>query len=211
MRYTKEHKQAVRHRLIGRARSLSKGNGFKSTGIDTLMHSVGLSGAAFYRHFASKEDLFSTLIEEEMAQSLKMLGGGAQSSDADFARCLRAYLSFSHATHAEQGCAIPALGAEIARARPQDRRTVEESLEHLKARWTERLLGDSDGAWSALSQCVGALLLARVVERDDTRRKILSAVRRTTGRQFGVSLDRGALDGLRSQHQQTNEKQEINK
>ncbi len=189
MRYTPQHKEAVRHTLIRQARALSKRCGFEATGVDTLMRSVGLSGAAFYRHFASKKELFSTLVEDEMAQSLSMLAGDRQAGDADFARCLRGYLSFAHATHAEEGCAIPALGAEIARARVQDRRVVEQALEQLRDRWSERLQGDSDAAWSALAQCVGALLLARVVERDDTRRQILLAVRRATGAQFGVALE----------------------
>ena len=199
MRYTPEHKAALRQRLIERARSLSKADGFESTGVDGLMQSVGLSGAAFYRHFASKQALFSTLIEQEMSQSLRMLGGEAHCSDDDFLRYLRGYLSFSHATHAADGCAIPALGAEIARARPEDRRAVEQSLMLLKASWTERLAGDADGAWSALAQCVGALLLARVVERDEVRKEILSAARRSTGRQFGLALNR-ALAETRPQH-----------
>jgi AcrR family transcriptional regulator len=189
MRYTPQHKEAVRHKLIRQARALSKRCGFEATGVDTLMRSLGLSGAAFYRHFPSKKELFSTLVEAEMAQSISMLAGDGQASDAEFARCLRGYLSFAHATHAEQGCAIPALGAEIARARVQDRKAVEQALEQLKDCWSERLQGDCDAAWSALSQCVGALLLARVVERDDTRRQILSAVRRSTAAQFGLVLD----------------------
>jgi TetR/AcrR family transcriptional repressor of nem operon len=197
MRYSPEHKEALRQRLIERARALSKRGGFEVTSIDTLMHSVGLSGAAFYRHFASKQELFSTVVEEEMSQSLKMLGGLVHGSDEAFAACLRGYLSLSHATHPEEGCAIPALGAEISRAAARDRSAVEKALLQLQRRWSERLHDDSDAAWSALSQCVGALLLARIVERDDLRREILAAVRRSTGRQFGLSLSRAGLGTLR--------------
>ena len=90
-----------------------------------------------------------------------------------FARCLRGYLSFSHArTPVSGGCAIPALGAEIARVVTQtDRRVLEQSLLQLQMCWAKRLDHDSDGAWSALAQCVGALMLARVVESDEGNKR----------------------------------------
>ena len=69
------HKEHQRLRLIEQARSISKAEGFNTTGVDRLMSAVGLTGAAFYRHFPSKQALFSTLVQREASQSLGMLGG----------------------------------------------------------------------------------------------------------------------------------------
>lgn len=186
MRYAASHKQATRDRLLDSSRALAKRQGFASTGVDALMQAVGLSGGAFYGHFGSKAELFAALVEQELEHSTRMLAGADAGSDARaapdgrarLARSLKRYLSSAHAQQPEAGCALPALGAEIARAEPAVRAGVERSLGLLQRRWADALDGDDDTAWALLSQCVGALVLARAVESERTRREILAANRR---------------------------------
>ena len=56
---------------------------------------------------------------------------------------------------------------------------VERSLRKLQRSWAERLDGDGDAAWAVMAQCVGALMLARVVEGERTRQEILASARRS--------------------------------
>jgi AcrR family transcriptional regulator len=178
MRYPSTHKQETRDKLLDSSRQIAKKGGFETTGVDSLMSAIGLTGGAFYSHFGSKAELFAALIEREMDNSSQMLAGDDESAADHVAKCLRSYLSTYHALHPESGCALPTLGPEITRAGPQVRATVERSLKKLQRSWSERLEGDDDRAWGLIAQCVGAILLARVVESERTRQEILASSRR---------------------------------
>lgn len=181
MRYPKTHKEDTRKKLVGSARAIAKRGGFGQTGVDAMMGSIGLTGGAFYGHFATKEALFTALVEEELENSRAMLAGDEDSAADHVAKCLRSYLSSSHALHPEAGCALPTLGAEIARSGPEVRAAVERGVKEIQKSWSSRV-GDSDAAWALISQCVGALVLARCVEGERTRKEILAASRRFLGK-----------------------------
>lgn len=187
MRYAATHKQDTRDKLVASSSAIAKKGGFATTGVDALMAAIGLSGGAFYSHFGSKDQLFAAVVEQQIAHSAQLLDASA--GRAALRKLLRAYLSSTHARQPEAGCALPALGAEIARADPAVRATVEAGLKQLQRGWAEQLgestggaadagLAASDRAWALLSQCVGALVLARVVDSERTRQEILAANRR---------------------------------
>jgi len=177
MRYSSTHKEEVREKLLAASQAIAKAGGFSTTGVDALMGAIGLTGGAFYSHFPSKQALFEAVIEREMANSSDMLAGDGSSAPDHVAKRLRGYLSTFHATHPEQGCALPTLGAEISRAQPEVRKAVEACLKKVHDNWAERV-EDSDAAWALIAQCVGALMLARSVDSDKTRKEILAANRR---------------------------------
>lgn len=177
MRYPSTHKEETRKKLMANARAIAKKGGFGTTGVDELMAGIGLTGGAFYGHFASKEALFSELVGEEVANSAEMLAGDEDSPPDHVAQRLRSYLSSYHATHPETGCVLPALGPEIARADPEVKATVERGLKQLQKSWAGRI-GNPDAAWALIAQCVGALVLARCVESERTRKDILASSRR---------------------------------
>jgi AcrR family transcriptional regulator len=189
MRYAKTHKDETRQKLLERSRAIAKKGGFKATGVDALMASIGLTGGAFYGHFPSKQALFQALVEEEMAHSTTMLAGDADSPDNHVAKCLRDYLSSFHAMNPEVGCVLPTLGPEIAQAGPEVRSTVEAALKRTQKSWSQRT-GNADAGWALIAQCVGALVLARAVESERTRKDILAASRRF--------LDKALSDGAKT-------------
>ena len=189
MRYSSTHKEETRQKLMASSRAIAKQGGFATTGIDALMSSIGLTGSAFYNHFPTKQALFEALISEELEKSTEMLAGNASSPQDHVARCLRSYLSSAHALHPEQGCVLPTLGAEISRAEPEVREAVERALKRTQKSWSGRT-GDPDAAWALIAQCVGALMLARTVESERTRKEILAASRRFLAKAL-------AMDSLR--------------
>jgi TetR/AcrR family transcriptional repressor of nem operon len=178
MRYSPTHKQETRNKLLDSSRAIAKKGGFDTTGVDALMSAIGLTGGAFYSHYASKGDLFAEIVEREVDNSSEMLAGTADSPPDHVAKCLRGYLSTYHALHPESGCVLTTLGPEIARSSPQVRATVEKSLKKLQRAWADRLDGDTDKAWALLAQCIGAIVLARVIESERTRQEILASSRR---------------------------------
>lgn len=185
MRYSSTHKEETREKLMASSRAIAKQGGFASTGVDALMSSIGLTGGAFYSHFPSKQALFEALIEEEVENSATMLAGDEDSADDHVAKCLRNYLSTFHALHPEVGCVLPTLGAEIARATPEVRASVEKALKRTQKSWSQRT-GDADAGWALIAQCVGALVLARTVETERTRKEILAASRRFLSEALGL-------------------------
>ncbi|HTH79851.1 MAG TPA: TetR/AcrR family transcriptional regulator [Ramlibacter sp.] len=177
MRYPASHKEETRKKLLASARAIAKKGGFGTTGVDELMAGIGLTGGAFYGHFPSKEALFAELVLEEVANSTEMLAGGDDAAPDHVAQRLRSYLSSYHALHPETGCALPTLGPEIARGDPEVKAAVEQGLKQLQKSWSSRI-GNPDAAWALLAQCVGALVLARCVESERTRKDILASSRR---------------------------------
>ncbi len=177
MRYSTEHKEQTRHKLVQSSGAIAKQGGFSATGVAGLMKAIGLTGGAFYNHFPSKDDLFSEIVRQELSSSYINLRAQAGELTRDaLQRCLDQYLSMAHLHNPQSGCAIPALGAEIARADITVREEAEHWLVTLHQAWA-LTLDDEALAWAMLSQCVGALLIARMLAGEDTRQAVLQASR----------------------------------
>ncbi|MFY1021590.1 TetR/AcrR family transcriptional regulator [Ectopseudomonas khazarica] len=175
MRYSAEHKAETRERLLASSGAIAKQQGFAVTGVDALMKTIGLTGAAFYSHFPSKDELFAELIERELRISLQRLGGEPGAAGRDkLQRCLAAYLNLAHVEQPDKGCVLPSLGAEIARADERVRQRTEQQILQLQETWAE-IIGDRQLAWTILAQCLGSLLLARMLASQDTRQQVLDA------------------------------------
>jgi AcrR family transcriptional regulator len=172
MRYSSGHKLETKEKLLQSSAVSAKKSGFSTVGVDGLMKAIGLSGGAFYSHFSSKDELFATIVERELRQSLDRLG--AEQDREKLERCLKLYLSMSHVEHPETGCALPALGAEIARSDMKIRLQAEHWICRLQESWADILHSDSL-AWAILSQCIGALVVARMLATPDTQRRVLKS------------------------------------
>ena len=173
MRYSAEHKAQTREKLIVSSGSLAKRGGFSSTGVDALMKAIGLTGGAFYSHFPSKDDLFSAIVERELSQSAMHMGTRDQQT---LERCLSKYLQLAHVDNVDGGCPIPALGAEIARSEV----AVREQAEHWLLRWQQawsEILGSDEQAWAYISQCVGALVVARMLASPEQQQRVLDGAK----------------------------------
>lgn len=181
MRYSASHKLETKEKLLESSAVSAKTSGFATVGVDALMKAIGLSGGAFYSHFSSKDELFASIVERELGQSLERLG--ADQDREKLQRCLKHYLSMSHVEHPESGCALPALGAEIARSDVLIREQAEHSICRLQARWAQILESDSL-AWAILSQCIGALVVARMLATPETQRTVLKSSYDEIGRQI---------------------------
>jgi TetR/AcrR family transcriptional regulator, transcriptional repressor for nem operon len=114
-RYGTEHKEATRRRIVEAAGRRLKRDGIDGSGIATLMADAGLTNGAFYAHFASKDDLVASVVEEELrlqAAALSVLAPGL----AGVEQLVRAYLSPGHRDHPDAGCPSAALLDEIGRS-----------------------------------------------------------------------------------------------
>lgn len=181
MRYSANHKLETKEKLLQSSAVSAKKSGFSTIGVDGLMKAIGLSGGAFYSHFASKDALFASVVERELRQSLERLG--ADQNRDKLERCLKQYLSMSHVEHPETGCALPALGAEIARSDVLIRQQAEHWICKLQESWAQILESESL-AWAILSQCIGALVVARMLATPELQRRVLESSHDEIGRQI---------------------------
>ena len=62
MRYSKDHKQATRQRILEAAGRRFKEDGIDGAGVAAVMSDAGLTNGAFYGHFTSKEDLVANVL-----------------------------------------------------------------------------------------------------------------------------------------------------
>lgn len=188
MRYSAGHKLETREKLLNSSALSAKRAGFSTVGVDGLMKAIGLSGAAFYSHFSSKDALFTAIVERELCQSLERLGGRGEQGRERLERCLKQYLSMAHVEQPESGCALPTLGAEIARSDDQVREQAELWICRLQASWAQVLESDSL-AWAILSQCVGALVVARMLVTPEIQQTVLKSSHEEIGRQLAARRD----------------------
>jgi len=122
MRYSKDHKQATRQRILEAAGRRFKRDGIDGAGLATVMADAGLTNGAFYTHFSSKEDLVANVLAEQLRAQRQSLD--AEPSDrAGLEAFVRSYLSPEHRNQFADGCPSAALLDEIAR-RPADTRDV---------------------------------------------------------------------------------------
>ena len=138
MRYSQEHKARNREKILTMAARSIREHGGDTSGIGTVMKKAGLTKGGFYRHFASKDDLFV----EAVARAFDEMGTGMleAAKSAPEGQALRAiierYLSIGHANSPGMGCVLAALGPELTR-KPL---SVRKRIETVREAYRERLL-----------------------------------------------------------------------
>lgn len=177
MRYSKDHKSASRQRLIELGGSHAKKHGFNDSGMASLAAAAGVTTGALYKHFDGKADLFVALVTAELARTAHMYDAFYAAGGSSVARSLEGYLSLQHVKHPEQGCPLPSLTPEIARADEVVKAAYQAGLLAIHAK-LQRLTPTSEDAWTLMAQNVGAVMLARAIPDEKLQREILSALRK---------------------------------
>jgi TetR/AcrR family transcriptional regulator, transcriptional repressor for nem operon len=138
MRYSKDHKQATRQRILEAAGRRFKQDGIDGAGVATVMSDADLTNGAFYAHFASKEDLIANVLADQLRAQRQSVD--AQPPDREGLEAfIRSYLSPQHRDQYADGCPSAALLDEIAR-RPATTKQV----------FTDELMGVIDDIASRL-------------------------------------------------------------
>jgi TetR/AcrR family transcriptional repressor of nem operon len=182
MKVSKEQMAENRARILDAAAALFRERGFAGIGVADLMKAAGLTHGGFYGHFASKEELMARASERALAGSL---GGWQrlvdQAPDDALRRIVRSYLSEAHRNHPEQGCAVAALGADVARQGSELRASVAEGVEAHAALLAQLMPGDTPErrtreAGFAYAALVGGIVLARALDGPARAQQVLDAV-----------------------------------
>src|SRR6516165_8028407 len=182
MRVSREKAAENRVRIVETASRLFREGGFEGVGVDAIMNAAGLTHGGFYGHFGSKDELAAEAVARALERSVEK-----QSRYTNLSDLVLEYLSERHCADRANGCAIAALGADMARQRDAVRR---ELTAHVRAQLDHfsRLLRNGPAAKrrkrgiTTLAGMLGALTLARGVDDPVLSNEILAVARHTFGR-----------------------------
>ena len=177
MRYKQGYKDEKRKDMLKAAGGVAKRDGYAASGVDALARAAGVTSGAFYAHFASKAGFLEALVTSEMQRSRRRWSRDPElSKETWLAEETARYLSLAHVENPENGCILPTLAAEIARAPEATRQVFGGELRKAHQEIAERLGSDAE-AWTFLTQIVGAMVLARAVADGEMQAEILEAGR----------------------------------
>ena len=183
MRVSKQAAAENRRRILTAAGRLFRERGIDGAGVDAITEAAGLTHGAFYSQFKSKEAVVAEvlrLVLDESRQSWALDSSVKDKSDV-VEMIIDRYLSPRHRDSLGTGCAVAALGSDLARQPKQVRdaftEKLEETLESLAqlvpARTASRRY---DKAIRLFSAMLGALILSRAVDDKALSRRILETV-----------------------------------
>jgi TetR/AcrR family transcriptional repressor of nem operon len=181
-RYGPEHKAGTRRKLVDTALNRFREKGVDSTSIDEVMKGLGLTVGGFYRHFGSKSELLVDAVTKGVEQSIAFIRSVPPGPvQAWFEEVAKRYLSCAHRDSIAHGCALAALGPEIARSDEVVRQACEAGLVRLRKAVEDHLGASAPEAmeqlWAFLALCMGGLILARMVQGKEMSDDILQACR----------------------------------
>jgi TetR/AcrR family transcriptional repressor of nem operon len=189
MRYPAAETEARHARILAEAARLFRAHGFGGVNVAEVMQAAGLTHGAFYAHFDSKDALAAAATEQAMGEMLTHLERARGANDAE-AAFVAGYLDPAHRDAPGSGCAIAALGPEVARhpgARGPFTAALRRVLDAMADTFARRPAGhaarrdharERQHALGVLATLVGALVLARAVDDPALSDEVLAAARR---------------------------------
>jgi TetR/AcrR family transcriptional repressor of nem operon len=135
MRYDLEHKEQTRTKMVDTAARVLRRDGIAAAGVASLMAEAGFTNGAFYAHFESKEALVAEAVVAALHGTSAAMAQEIEAADPGHGleAVIAFYLDPRHVAHPEHGCAVAALGAELARRPESTRELVDKAVERLVA------------------------------------------------------------------------------
>jgi len=184
MRYSREHKLETHARIVKKASVRLREKGAHGIGVADLMKDAGLTHGGFYAHFDSREALVIEAFAHAMDRSTDRWRKLAEQTAPEqrLATIVDSYLTPVHRDDPGHGCAIPTLGAEIARESPRTRKAFAAKLEQMIDMLAEQIpdvprKAARKQAMATIATMMGTLVLARVAGTGEFSDEILGAGR----------------------------------
>jgi TetR/AcrR family transcriptional repressor of nem operon len=176
VRYPADQKTRARDALLRAGTRSLKTSGFNGVGVDGLAAAAGVTSGAFYSNFANKEAMLEAVIDAGLGEPFLSDTDSATRAEAR-ARLIgfvKEYISTDHSLDAAEGCVMPALSADVARAEPP----VKDAYQRKMTALIDRIAGLLDGeqsdrqrrAWSIVALMVGSIAISRAMPQQSQAR-----------------------------------------
>jgi TetR/AcrR family transcriptional repressor of nem operon len=172
MRYSPAHRIETKARIVLSARKLFNRFGFDGVSVQQIMAGAGLTHGGFYRHFASKTDLYAEVLgcfftDPQWNNSWEGVHVDLNATDAG-RQIVRAYLSRQHFEAGENACPMVALPSDVARSGKKAKRAYQAVFEAMvdQLQYSSARNGRSPRteALAIAALCVGGMVIARASE-----------------------------------------------
>jgi len=172
MPYPTGHRDATRAAIVRAARKLFNRFGFDGVSVEQIMAEAGLTHGGFYRHFASKSDLYAEALQcffTDPGWDSKWEGLEIDRAAPDIGpQIVRAYLSRQHFEDVDNSCPMVALPSDVARGGDSAKRAYEAVFKAMVEILEQGLRSDQHPrratALSIAALCVGGMVIARASE-----------------------------------------------
>jgi TetR/AcrR family transcriptional regulator, transcriptional repressor for nem operon len=186
---------------------IESGRLIDGVGLSALMKAAGFTQGGFYNHFESKEALTAEVVANAMDKANRDLNEAVaapiEPGRSRLRRQVDFYLSGTHCSDIEQGCAVAGLTADVRRlgheAQLHFARGLQTMIETLTGLVAEQRAESRDTgearreAIAFYSEMVGALILSRAVAGANPQlgEEILNASRQMLLRDFALDAGQG--------------------
>ena len=184
MRYSKEHKLETHARIVKKASVRLREKGAHGIGVADLMKEAGLTHGGFYAHFDSREALVIEAFAYAMDRGTERWRKLAEATPPEkrLATIVGSYLTPLHRDDPGNGCAVPTLGAEIARESPKTRRAFAAKLEQMIEEMADQILdvprkAARKQAMATIATMMGTMVMSRIAGTGEFSDQILAAGR----------------------------------
>jgi len=163
-------KSKTHSRITTAAGRLIRKKGLAAASVHEVMHAAGLTVGGFYAHFRSKTAMEAEVLSETLAEARQ-----EWLKDIDHTRprewvaeVVKRYLNPLHRDRPQEGCPLPAVLSELARAGRETRGAVAEGFENYVKEFSAfapRMEGVTprERALATLALCVGGVAIARAL------------------------------------------------
>jgi TetR/AcrR family transcriptional regulator, transcriptional repressor for nem operon len=184
MRYSREHKLETHARIVKKASVRLREKGAHGIGVADLMKEAGLTHGGFYAHFDSRDALVIEAFTHAMDRGTEHWRKLAERTPPEkrLAAVVESYLTPIHRDDPGHGCAIPTLGAEIARESSKTRKAFAAKLEQMIDVLADQIpelprKAARKQAMAAVGTMMGTIVLARIAGSGEFSDEILAAGR----------------------------------
>jgi len=192
MRKSKAETAKTRQRIVEVASEAIRSKGIEATGVAEIMAAAGLTHGGFYRHFGSKEELVTEAIALDRKEYLAGTVVAAEKGPEALLKHFQKYVTAECRDDVGSGCALAANGSEIVRGDVTTRRQATEALRlwfgtaapYMRS---QADLSKAEMAISVVTNMIGALTMARMVDDPKLSEQILEATRKRIAVAFEVS------------------------
>jgi len=193
MKKSRAETAETRKRIVQIAAREFRKNGIEATGVAQIMAIAGLSHGGFYRHFDSKDQLVMEALSATDKNMVRDATAAATESADAMLDVLHDYMTSTYRDNVEDGCPMAAMGSELVRSTSETRHAATRSFRKIAETMAPFMHAQDkeeglDMALSLLTNMVGALTVARMVDDPVLSDRILAVTqRRITG-----TVDRNA-------------------
>jgi AcrR family transcriptional regulator len=182
VRYSREQQEETHRRILGAVGRGFRRKGFGGIGVDALAKGARLTSGAFYGHFGAKADAFRAAVKNGMAELRQgILGFQARFGEGWIEPFAEFYFTDRVTCELENGCALPSLVGDVARADAKTRTTFEQAYLEVVQALAKGLPGARvDAETRAMVLTVlfaGGVTAARALRSNSLRDRLTKALR----------------------------------